>query len=627
VLTLADAPRDSDEVMRDPAPRSRVTPPVAVTGVILLESVYVWWTAARGYFYQDDFVDFGLVKRLGFDGRMLEQPVFGHFVPGYNVVNYLIASVVPYRWPFIEAADVGLFALSLFLLYRLLTTLFGSTWVAVALVALAGASFSLVPSIVWWASGLQQLVAIPAILAAVLCHVRYLSSGRAHFAVLAGLSFAVGLAFYDGTLGAALFIVLMTLLFWPVRPGIAGLPRAAVAYWPAWLCFGVPIALDLLWRFSHYALYATPPLPHALQAVQFVSLSWTQTFVPLLAGLYAWSLPQHAVRAAVGVVGQVLVVLFVIWTVRRRRIAGRAWIMFAATFVFMSSLVGLTRVSLLGPGDAADVRYVGLNVFFFMISVGFALLPLSARSPSADADAARASSRRYVHARRRGPAWTVAACTALCAVIVGYGALLNWDRSGDLAVQLDFGARNYFSRFAATWPPVGSTSAFLWDTQISPAVMFTGYYPYDTATYTIGRLHPSVPIDVWGGHGYMLQPDGSVSRASAATQATGIVPASGSCVHTGARQGGLLVSLDHPLKQAKRWFGVVSYRSATGAVVGETGAENDVRFPKGSGTLLTSFFPMPLTSVIWIVPPHEQLCVTALKIVLPEPTGSGRTTR
>jgi hypothetical protein len=624
MLSLADAPRDSEDVMPEPARRRRITPPVAVAGVIVLESLYVLWIAARGYFYQDDFVDLGLIKQLGFDGRMLEQPVYGHFVPGYNVVNYLIASVVPYRWPFVEAADVGLFALSLFLLYRLLTTLFGSNWLAVALVALAGASFSLVPSVIWWASGLQQLVAIPAILTAVLCQVHYLSSGRVRLAVLAGLSFAVGLAFYDGTLGAALFIVLMTLLFWPVRPGLAGVPRAVVAYWPAWLCFGVPIGLDLWWRFSHYVLYATPPLPHALQAAQFVSLSWTQTFVPLLAGLYAWALPQHAVRAAVGIVGQVLVILFVIWTVRRRRIAGRAWVMFAATFVFMSSLVGLTRVSLLGPGDAADVRYVGLNVFFFMISVGFVLLPLKAKvaSGAGKTEAVTVPSGRHVHARRRGPAWKVAACTVLCAVVVGYGALLNWDTHGDVAVQLDFGSRNYFSRFAATWPPVASTHAFLWDTEVSPAVMLTGFYPYNTATYTIGRLHPSVPIDDWGGQGYMLQPDGSVVRASAVTQATGIVPPSGSCVHTGGRSGAVGAALDHPLKAAKRWFGVVLYRSTTGAVVDQTGNPS-VHFPRGSGTLLTKFFPMPLTSVVWIVPPHTQLCVTGVKIVLPQPTNSG----
>ena len=114
---------------------------------------------------------------------MLEQPVFGHFVPGYNLVNYFIAAGCSLPLPFCRGHRSRPLRPLAFPPNRLLTILFGSTWTGLVLVVLAGASFSLVPSIVWWASGLQQLMAIPAILATILCHVSYLSSGRIRFAV------------------------------------------------------------------------------------------------------------------------------------------------------------------------------------------------------------------------------------------------------------------------------------------------------------------------------------------------------------------------------------------------------------------------------------------------------------
>ena len=596
-----------------------------VAGVIVVESLYVLWSASRGFFFQDDFVDLALVKQLGFNGRMLEQPIFGHFIPGYNAVNYLVVSRTPYQWPMIEAADVLLFALSLFLLHRLLMTLFGPTWIGVVLVALAGASFSFIPSIIWWASGLEQLVAIPAVLLAILCHVRYLSSGRLRHALYGSLALAIGLAFYDGTLVGALFIVLMTVLFWPMRPGLRGILRTLFAHWRAWLCYAVPIALDLGWRFTHNSLYATPPLPSPGQALQFISLSWTQTFVPLMFGLDAWLLPSHLERFTAGAIGQVALVVFVVWTIHRRSTAGRAWVLFGVTFVATTCLVGLTRVSLFGPGDASDVRYVTLGVYLFVISFGLALLPLRNRSVASasvaepvGASEPTSSPGHAEPARRRLTTWIIVV-PALCAVLVGYGALLVFDQSRDFVVQDDHAARQFFSEFAASWPPAGSMHPFLWDTEVDPVVVSQAFFPYDTAALTVGKLHPGVPFDVWGQQGYLLRSDGSVVRALPTTRATGVLPLSGVCTATVGTPTSVAVALNHVIP-AQRSFGVISYQSATGAVSVESGGAT-VHFRKGSGTLLTSFPPVALSSVVWAVPSHQHLCITGFRIVIPEPVG------
>ena len=221
--------------------------------VVVAETLYVAWIAARGYFYQDDFVDLQLTKQLGLDGRLLEQPIFGHFIPGYTFVDFIVSSITPYRWQIVEATDVLLVAASLLLLYRLLVNLLGATWITVALVVMAGASFSLVPSLVWWASGLQ-FVAIPASILAIDGQVRFLQTGRVRHVVFGGIALTVALAFYDGAVSTALFVLLMTLLIWPAGPGFRGATQVLVRYWPAWICFGIPVAFDLGWRFTHHAL-------------------------------------------------------------------------------------------------------------------------------------------------------------------------------------------------------------------------------------------------------------------------------------------------------------------------------------------------------------------------------------
>ena len=216
---MTERPAVSFEAPARPSNSARsITLAVGVT--ILIESLYVLWTASRGFFYQDDFVDFAEARRLGFDGRLLEHPVFGHFIPGYNLVNYLVSSFTPYRWLIVEVADVLIFATSLAFLYVVMRLLFGARWQIVPLVALAGASFSMVPSIDWFASGLQ-LASITATLLLLICHIRFVTTGLVRFAILGAASLAIALAFYDGALVSAFFIVLMTVLIWPVAPGLA----------------------------------------------------------------------------------------------------------------------------------------------------------------------------------------------------------------------------------------------------------------------------------------------------------------------------------------------------------------------------------------------------------------------
>lgn len=586
----------------------------SVLAVVLVECLYALWTTSRGFFLQDDFLDIQVARQLGFGGRLFEQPVFGHFIPGFNFIDYLLSLIVPYQWWLIVLIDVFLFALSLILLDRLLTILFGRSWLGVALVAIAGASFSLIPSFVWWSTALEYFVAIPATLTACIFHVRYLRTGQLRYAVFGAISIAVGLAFYDGLFVSILFIVLMTALFWPVGGGLRGAFETLAVHSRAWVCYGIPVALELGWRVTHPNLYVTAGSATLEQTLGFMGLSWTQTVIPLTFGIDAWLLPTHAERVWAGLLGQIVLIGFFFFTLMRRSSAWRAWILFGSTFFVGAAIVGVTRAGTYGPGDASDVKYVALDAFFLAIAVGFALLPVRST-----AQEETASSRMPLPTAR--PAWFLGLVVfALFGVVLAYGAALVFDQNRDHESVGSHASRQFFENFATSWAATASAtnSAFLWDTEINPTVVTRTFFPYDTASVTVGRLYPQIPFDESGGTGYLLRPDGSIVRAKAVTQALGLTKEQTGCADSQHRPGKIVVPLDHRLNAKKQWFGLVSYQSATSAVATQADGKTTF-FPKGRGTLITAFRPAPLGRVAWSLKPRGSVCITGLKVVLPEP--------
>jgi hypothetical protein len=491
------------------------------------------------------------------------------------------------------------------------------------LVAVAGASFSLVPSFVWWSTALEYLVAIPATLLACLCHVRYLRTGRLRYAVFGAISIAVGFAFYDGLFVSVLFIALMTVLFWPARPGVRGAFETLAVHSRAWACYAVPVVLELGWRLYHPDLYVKPGSATIGQALGFIGLSWTQTVIPLTFGVDPWLFPAHVERVLAGLLGQVVFIAFFVFTLARRRSAWRAWVLFGCTFFLGAGLVGVTRAGAYGPGDASDVKYAALDAFFLVIAVGFALSPVRTT-----VRAEPASSRRTLRTARS--AWFPALMVfVLLAVVLGYGTALVFDQNRDHESVGSHGSRQFFATFATSWGTRASptSSPFLWDTEINPTIVTRTWYRYDTASVTVGRLYPQIQFDTWGGTGFLLRADGSVVRATAVTQANGLITEQTGCADPHHPAGKIVIKLDHRVTAAKEWFGLVSYRSATGAVATQTDGRTIV-IPRGQGTLLLAFPPASVERVELRLRTRSSLCVTGLKVVLPEPAGShSRATR
>ena len=620
--------------IEDPASQSNAaddrlvrSPAVAwsVVAVVLVECLYALWTASRGYFWQDDFVDLQEFRQLGLGRHLFEAPVFGHFIPGFTFVDYLISLIVPYPWWLIVLIEVILFGLSLFLLDRLLVTLFGPSWLCVILVAVAGASFSLVPSLVWWATALEYLVAIPAVLLALILHVRYLRIGRVRDAALGAVAIAVGFAFYDGFFVPVLFLVLMTVLFFPVGPGLHGVARTLAVHKRAWVLYGIPVALEIGWRFAHPGVYITGGSATVGQTLGFIGLSWTQTLIPLTFGVDAWLLPSHAERVLAGVLGQIILVAFVVGTLLRKGSAWRAWVLLGSTFLVGATLVGVTRAGAYGPGDASDVKYFAFDAFFLVIAVGFALLPIRPSGQALTAVTLRAEPARSLSprpARAPRPAWFPALVVlATLAVVLAYGAVLVFDQNRDSESTTSHNSHRFFATFSTSWAAQTSPTshAFLWNTEINPRVVTRKFFPDDTASVTVGRLHPEIRFDQWSGTGYLLRSDGSVVRATALTEARGLVSGPAACAEP--PQTRIVVPLNHRLKSARQWFALVSYRSAARAIGTQSDGVPNV-FRKGRGTLITTFPRAPLSSVVWTLQPSARVCITGLKIVLPVPSGT-----
>jgi len=111
-------------------------------------------------------------EQLGFDGASRAAGVRS-FHPAYNLVNYFVSSITPYV-PIVEVAESSSSQQpgSLYVAMRLL---FGARWQILPL----SHSLSLVqhvPSIVWFASGLQLPPLGDAVL--LICHIRFSQPSR-----------------------------------------------------------------------------------------------------------------------------------------------------------------------------------------------------------------------------------------------------------------------------------------------------------------------------------------------------------------------------------------------------------------------------------------------------------------
>jgi hypothetical protein len=358
----------------------RVTLAAAV--LIAAQAVFRGWLALRGWFVGDDFAFIGRAYQYSlFDRHYLFLAYASHVMPGSFVLVWLFSHASAYNFVLPTLFDTAVQAFTGALMYRLLTALFGRR--PVILVPLAVFLFTPItlPAFVWWAPALNQTPQQLALVAALLCQVRYLQHGRTWRGLAGALCVAFGLAFSEKTLLVVALIAAITLLYFtPGRP----LPRIGRAWrWHWRVCLGylfvaVPYGL-------YYALAVPTPAHSGATSGGVAQLGGYQVFHALIPGLIGgpWSWrplgtnaaladpPPLAVVLALTVLAATLVV-----SIAMNHRASFGWLVLGAYELVNIGLLAISRAAIVGPLLGSEYRYSTDIALVATVCISLACIPL-----------------------------------------------------------------------------------------------------------------------------------------------------------------------------------------------------------------------------------------------------------
>jgi hypothetical protein len=348
------------------------------------------------------------------------MPVFGHFFPLYNVVNYLIVHFYPYHYLLIVTLDALMYAGLLAAFYRLTSLFHPDRYRTVALTALLGVSVMQIPSVLWWSNSLGNLPTIGLGLLALDGLSRYELLGGRRYLVCSVASFAIALGFFE----SALILLIAAPLLWALflRDEARGLIAAFVGRWRVWLAYLIPGALDLGYRTAHHALYSLPSQlnqqPTTLGTYfAYLRTAWAFGFSPSMIGFDYPYRTLFGVRSLTVVLAQAVVLGTIAVTILVRRSAWRAWAFFFPVYLVELLATGYARLAQRGAAQAGLIDdYLISGASFFLLAVALATAPHPYRHSPAQSNDAVANARDRESTLRnpiRAPAFLVVIAFAI----------------------------------------------------------------------------------------------------------------------------------------------------------------------------------------------------------------------
>lgn len=517
--------------------------------VVLAPAAAMFGLAADRYFFQDDFLNFGLARTEGLTWHYLTLPIFGHLAPAHRLIDLAVERLFPidFRWALLFL--VVFFAGSVLLLQLILEELAGRvwwTWVVTAWLAIAVAWF---PSIQWWAAGLHTE---PATFLSLLCLYAYFRHRRARspkWLALSVTSFVAGLLFYEKPLLIGLYVGLAPFLLTDVKLEPGSLLRAARTELATWIAFAIPASAYLIVYFTHHYYFSTGHAsPTAL--AQYLRIVWLRGFgwmtqglafpsftvkplqtvavvlvqlalaLALAAGAALWrrrgsrwtwltvlgaalaylllagviqrrgALAYHTTSIA-EVDGQLILLGLAVWSIVRTPARWRVWLFFVVGFLANVMVIGVPRVAAFGPGLGYDDRYFVEISFLLAITVTAAFAPTRAEPE-----------------RAGGPVRPAAAATAaLLAAAYGLGAFAtiqafrsSWDSPG---------ARAYVENLQTSIERAGSPVTYsVLDAPVPGWIVPAPFAPFNQLSNVAALVQPKLQFNRVGGRHYQVQPDG-----------------------------------------------------------------------------------------------------------------------
>jgi hypothetical protein len=332
---------------------------LALAALLITQAGALFWATRESYFFTDDYLHFWLAQERSLP-HYLATPILGTYpAPGHRLTTYLLHAVFPLNYDVARIILIAMLAMGTVALAQVVRTCARSDeWWTSALVAPFALSLTLVPAVGWWSTGPHVMGLAFFTAVAFLAWLRSYGSSRPRFwiAVTVVALFAAG-SFHSKFLLVPFYLLLFRLL---ILPRTFGLGNGLGALWGEryrWSAVFLPAAtyVAVLVMFN-VAGNGVQPAYHSY--LQFVGVAWFQVGVPVtLLNMYPPWAEGPAGSWAVVAVGQVALIIVLAATIRRTRLALRAWSFFLLTFLLNALMLASFRLQAFGTEIAYLLRY------------------------------------------------------------------------------------------------------------------------------------------------------------------------------------------------------------------------------------------------------------------------------
>ena len=343
-----------------------------VVTVQLVASVYL---LHGSYFFAEDFGQLTAYAEWSLGPSLLQNSVFGHFVPGFMLVQHLVGSWFGVDWVATSVLTCLVQVLGTVAFTRLLLALRGRTWWlpwAVAAYALSVVGLNTVP---WWAATVTPQLAVITSVSTWGCFLRYDASRSVRHLASLAVMFALSLSFLEKSVVTCAYLGLFVLV---VGTGLTSTwgqrVRQALDLWPAWAVLATLSVLDLAVYVTGGYLDESGTAAGAAETAWYVVRTFPQGLFPSLVGAVhpVSDLPGPA--SLTPVVATVVVVALLVWTSMRSGLALRAWVWWLTCVVLSQLLVARGRLALFGADTmVTNLRYQVDAAYLFLIALAVAL--------------------------------------------------------------------------------------------------------------------------------------------------------------------------------------------------------------------------------------------------------------
>jgi hypothetical protein len=495
--------------------------------MLVVQAAVIALDVSRAGFIFDDFVNYWVA-------RIHHWPTpsyflhgdYGHLSMGQRLLHYVVLYLGRLRWEGVMVCQVGFGLIISLSAWRMVRLLAGPWW-AVAGTAMVAFSPLWADSWLWWSSGIDYFVSLPACFLAFELASRRILGGPRRLSLQVALWMVVAFAFRERPAVLPMSYLLLALALYPDRLGWSRTIRYLASLWDLALASSLVVAAygallvvtrsELLTQARNPSLGAAGPGA----ALRFVGNFLAHVFVPGLVGLVpsVWPWPAATTGAAALLVASAALVVVLLLP--------RGWraLLFLAGSVLTSVLpVAIGRAGV--PGLALQPRY-GVEILP-MVALTVALLGREWQAGRVRAWVARAAPSPAV-----ANAGRAAGLAALAAVItVGILSCLRFEETwsagppGSAARPLIVPARTFRRSLRALATGPGET---LLDGLIPPALLLVGPHDQYGAWTMLSGLVSSVRSDVSLGRlpaelVSVIDGGGSIQRYRTGASAT--VPAS-----------------------------------------------------------------------------------------------------